>query len=1390
VCLWYEMSFPSLRADFQHVTSTDSLFCFQALDWHPHDVPVLKKDVSHLSYYQKQDFYNKDKIPNQSFSIDVIGVRKNGESCVVHINEFKPYFFIQLPPVDITETKIKMLLDFFNTDKQFLPFTMRNEFCLELCKVEHYYSFHGYQWNTKKAFLKLVFHSNRCCKRMAHSIEKGCNLPFSLFPQLPRTTYHYFPLYESNTEALIRFFHDRKLNPSGWIQLPSYKYNLIKGIQRDSNAFIEADCLAHHVQPMDIDTIGKLMIASFDIEADSSHGDFPVSIKDYTKPSNEIILLYLNLLNAKKLVTPMLVERWLKHLFRLPTTLDTHTKASLSRAYPAADGVDVASYPFRKVAAELITLFNIATTSSLHEGDVVNVHTPGKKSTEKDNVLRIKPIDDGKTNQEETNQYLKLYFLKKKQKWVKLIDADRTQDKHGLRIDRENGFRPYAAMTSMEWKRRKSILHKKLTTLLNTSLPALAGDKVIQIGTVFWRYGETEPCLKHLIALDTCDPIEGVVVESFATEREVLLRWSEVMRELAPNIVTGYNIFGFDYKFMWERADALGVAGEFGYLSTLKEYITTTPHRKHSVSDIKRKYMPGRKGSPMQCTCNHYGMHSKLIEKELNSAGLGENRMFFMDIPGMVQIDMLKDIMKDHKLSSYRLDDVSSHFISGKIVSFEHVVVYGDGNQPYTKIISDNNYGINSGDFVYLYRISTIGEEPVENNRKFKVLNVLPNEDATFAFELECTVDLQEDAQYKWGLGKDDVSPQDIFRMQKEGSSERAVIGKYCVQDCMLVLTLMMKLQTVSNNLGMSKVCCVPFQYIFTRGQGIKTFSLLNRECNSREYRLMYRRADGRNPSLMSKSEQDVIHAKGFYTNDDDDEDDDKEKETYQGAFVLDPKPGVYLDEAVVVLDYSSLYPSSIISHNLSADTIVLEPEYQGAEGAAKLTEMGLAFQDVTYDNYRYVRVGKSFVKRLNTDTPTVTCRFIQPKQQPDGAVLDEDRGITPQTLRILLSQRKATRKSIKTESDPFVRAVLDGLQLAYKVTANSVYGGLGASTSPICFKQIAASTTSVGRNLLLFAKTFVEENFEGAEIVYGDTDSIFINFHPKDEHGQELKGHAALKRSIELGVLAGKRANEHLMHPHDLEYEKTFYPFVLLSKKRYVGMKYENDPNRCELSYMGIVLKRRDNAPIVKKVYADVIDSLMQGRTILESIQCLRGNIKKLISGGFPLHYLILSKSLKTHYDNPEQIVHKVLADRMAERDPGNKPQANDRIPYAYIDVGNKKVSLQGERVEHPDYIRKHNLKIDASFYISNQISKPVSQIYALVLEQLPGYKYRNDTDHFSRMRRKLRDEGRDETKIAKKMEDTRITMATDILFGQYLRVEKNKREGSRTITDFFKQN
>ena len=160
------------------------------------------------------------------------------------------------------------------------------------------------------------------------------------------------------------------------------------------------------------------------------------------------------------------------------------------------------------------------------------------------------------------------------------------------------------------------------------------------------------------------------------------------------------------------------------------------------------------------------------------------------------------------------------------------------------------------------------------------------------------------------------------------------------------------------------------------------------------------------------------------------------------------------------------------------------------------------------------------------------------------------------------------------------------------------------------------------------------------------------------------------------------------LQAPQVLEYEKTFDPFLLLSKKRYVGNLYEEDPDKFVLKSMGIVLKRRDNAPIVKVIYGGIIDIIMKEGNITPAIDYLRRSLIKLINGKYPMETLIITKTLSSYYKDPDRIAHKVLADRMAERDPGNKPQVNDRIPFIYIDTSHlkgKKSILQGDKIENP---------------------------------------------------------------------------------------------------------
>jgi DNA polymerase elongation subunit (family B) len=206
----------------------------------------------------------------------------------------------------------------------------------------------------------------------------------------------------------------------------------------------------------------------------------------------------------------------------------------------------------------------------------------------------------------------------------------------------------------------------------------------------------------------------------------------------------------------------------------------------------------------------------------------------------------------------------------------------------------------------------------------------------------------------------------------------------------------------------------------------------------------------------------------------------------------------------------------------------------------------------------------------------------------------------------------------------------------------------------------------------------------------------------------------------------------------------------------------------------MGIVLKRRDNAPIVKDVYGGVIDILMKGNDVVKAVEFVKDSLSQLMQGRVPLDKLMITKSLRSGYKNPKQIAHKVLADRMGVRDSGNKPRPGDRIPYVYIESTAK---LQGDKIETPEYIKQNNLKPDYKHYITNQIMKPVQQVFALVLESLPEFHTR--AKKFERDRHELR-EKHDDDEFHRKYESLRDREVKELVFDEYLNA-RNK------ITNYF---
>jgi len=369
---------------------------------------------------------------------------------------------------------------------------------------------------------------------------------------------------------------------------------------------------------------------------------------------------------------------------------------------------------------------------------------------------------------------------------------------------------------------------------------------------------------------------------------------------------------------------------------------------------------------------------------------------------------------------------------------------------------------------------------------------------------------------------------------------------------------------------------------------------------------------------------------------------------------------------------------------------------------------------------------------RKNPEKLRMGTRIARYIQNPQGTI--------PRILEMLLASRKKCRKQAETESDEFRKALLDAQQLAYKLTANSLYGQLGSGTFKIRRQVLAASTTAYGRKQLMYAKAVIERIYGGGadprcdvECIYGDTDSIFLRFRPKDPFtGKRLTGKAALVAAKALTVESGKLVSSCLKPPHDFEFDKIFKSFCLLSKKRYVGDMSEDglEDEDFHRKSMGIVMKRRDNAPIVKYVYRKAIDAILDpsrkdvGSGVKEATSLVHSIARDLIQGKFPLSKLTITKSLRSEYKDPLRIAHKVLADRIGERDPGNKPSTSDRIPYVYITRKGPVPKLQGDRIELPSYIVEHGLTPDYAFYITNQIAKPVSQVFGLAAEHIPGVK------------------------------------------------------------------
>jgi DNA polymerase delta subunit 1 len=1137
----------------EHISIESNDLIFQSSSWYCADV----------------DQDDDESVKQKEFMIKIFGVDDGGRSISLTVTGFKPYFYIRWEDAATASQVERRVLSS-------LQYAKKEQFKVSIVNKKDFW---GFQNDSIHKFFKIECRNMMLMRQMINKIKEWNGVT----------------LYESNIEPIIRFIHDHDLKPCGWIRVPRGKFKPNTDILI-SNCQCDLIVSQKNVFPHDKEDIASLIVASFDIECTSSHGDFPMALKSYKKLSAELYAEFIKLSDGNKVQQLQMIRKALEAAFGLESFgCITPVNVKQQRTHLSTDEIKII------VNRHIDDIRNILAKT-------VRVQVP-KQNKFNSNSDPLRDVIQGKIR-------------------VQILP---------LATDKKT--------------RTKDDTLRDLDLKMSYSFPRLVGDHIIQIGTTFHVYGQQKCFRKHILTLGTCSDIPDVEVIRCLTETELILKWSELIRKSDPDIITGYNILGFDFAYLRDRADELKCQEEFSKLGRI--------HR----------------------------MQSCFKESNLSSSALGDNLLRYYDMEGRIVIDIMKVVQRDHKLDTYKLDNVAEMFLKER---------------------------------------------------------------------------------------KHDISPADIFRLQNGDADDRKIVAAYCVQDCALCNRLMIKLEIIANNVGMANVCLVPLSYIFMRGQGIKIFSLIAKQCSIDGYVV-----PTRTPINIEM------------------------KEGFEGAIVLEPEVGMYINDVVTVMDYNSLYPSSIIAENLSHDTIILDKKYDNLDG--------IRYQNIVYDIYE--GVGDEKVKIGER-----VCRYAQTKQ-----------GVIPRILQQLLKARKTTRKRIgykkvtntkdntiitgdmqkdpdgniviitisgedhhfemdehlmiQDAHDEFQKAVLDGLQLAYKVTANSLYGQMGAKTSPVYLKDIAACTTSVGRSMILKAKKFMENNY-GARVVYGDTDSIFCVFRLEDEDGNTLKGREAIQKAMDISEKATTEYNRDLKPPQFLEPEKCFYPFCLIAKKKYVGKLYpQGQPDNGKMKSMGIVLRRRDNAPIVKHIYGGVIDTILDKCDVKQSIHFLSDCLNNLIDGKYSMEDLIVTKSLRATYSDPTRIAHKVLAERIGERDPGNKPQSSDRVKYIYIESHAK---LQGDRIETPEFITKKHLDIDYRHYITNQIMNPICQLYAIVLEQLPGYKKKN----WKQIESDIKKIKTDPKKVHDRVQAMREKEVEEILFTPLLhkldhRIETRKKK--QFINKFF---
>jgi DNA polymerase zeta len=478
---------------------------------------------------------------------------------------------------------------------------------------------------------------------------------------------------------------------------------------------------------------------------------------------------------------------------------------------------------------------------------------------------------------------------------------------------------------------------------------------------------------------------------------------------------------------------------------------------------------------------------------------------------------------------------------------------------------------------------------------------------------------------------------------------------KYYIDNVQYNLELLEKTQFLVQTVEFAKIYGIDFNMVITRGSQYRVESVMGRVTRIENYMLP-------SPSPKQVSEMEALE-----------------------SMPLNMEPDTrFYSSPMIVLDFQSLYPSIMISHNYCYSTLI-----------------GRVDRDCSPFKFsRACRIKSETVEKLR-DSITVSrngVAFIKSHVK---------QGVIGRMLTELLETRVMLKNSMKRykASNHRLFAILDAKQQSLKLLANVVYGYTSATFSGrMPAVEIADSVVETGRMKLEESIRHVNQDYR---VVYADTDSLFVYTPSK-----------TLAQAFSIGHGIAKSITEMNPKPMKLNFEKVYHPCVLLAKKRYVGFKYEHiNQKEPVFDAKGIETVRRDGCGAVSKTMENSLKILFRTKDLSQVKDYLKSIWSDILSGNVNLSDFIISKEVHMgdYSRNGTLPPGAQLSKRKMMTDPRAAPEHNERVPYVVIhqEPGHRLIDAIVDPLE---LIEDDKLFLHGTYYIEKQINPALDRVFRLV--------------------------------------------------------------------------